>query len=299
MLLKQINSMSAGDSEGPAWNKFWMSMENGDTESLMSGEGGSHAPDTIDGRSATVPSDAPYRPGVDRLDSVLPTDSASHNGLESPEHSAFAGAIEEVPFTFKFKAPSGRVHRLQLAAAAGIAELVRIVGEKLGGEAEGLGGVPNVDDGRVGYSGFALSYMDNEGDTVAITTDHDLLEAITIARAARKDKVDLFVHDPEKPAIPVSLEAPPTVQALPTPPESSVRPRRRYEVDGEDADTDVEDYTRANQRRKDRKAAPSAKAQEASQIVQGVPNELLLPGAIAVLAGVIIVTFALGRATSR
>jgi hypothetical protein len=35
------------------------------------------------------------------------------------------------------------------------------------------------------------------------------------------------------------------------------------------------------------------------QVIQGVPNELLLPGAIVTLAVVIIGVFALTRATSR
>jgi hypothetical protein len=39
--LEQINTMSTGDSEGPAWNKFWMSLEDG-TESVMSGDGSHH-----------------------------------------------------------------------------------------------------------------------------------------------------------------------------------------------------------------------------------------------------------------
>lgn len=284
--------MSAGDSEGPAWNKFWMSMDQADTESVMSGEGGSsHVPHSVDAHSAMSPDR--HRPGMDRLDSVLPNDSASHNGVaESPDHSTFAGAAEEVPFTFKFKAPSGRVHRLQVAAASGIVELVRIVGEKLGGEAEGLGGVPKVEEGHLAHAGFALSYLDNEGDTVAITTDHDLTEAISIARQARKDKVDLFVHDPEKPAIPATLDPQPAITPAP---EASVRARRRYELDGEDEED--EEYSRVTDRRRERKAG--AKPQEPAQIIQGVPNELLLPGAIAVLAGVVIVTFALGRASSR
>ena len=55
--------MSAGDSEGPAWNKFWMSMDQADTESALSGEGGSsHIPHTSDGRSAMVSPDL-HRPG--------------------------------------------------------------------------------------------------------------------------------------------------------------------------------------------------------------------------------------------
>jgi hypothetical protein len=60
--------MSTGDSEGPAWNKFWMSMEN-ETESMMSGEGGSHVPHTPDHRSAMMSPDL-HRPDIERLDSL-------------------------------------------------------------------------------------------------------------------------------------------------------------------------------------------------------------------------------------
>lgn len=279
--------MSTGDGEGPAWNKFWMSMGD-ETESMMSGEGSSHHPHTPDARSLMSPSEA--RPGmIDRLDSVLPTDSASHAGVpESPEHSQLAGASEDHPFTFKFKAPGGRVHRLQIVASAGLAELLSVVAEKLGSEAEGLGGVPTFEDGKLSHAGFAMAYMDNEGDIVSITTDGDLLEAIMLARQARKDKVDLFVHDPEKPAIPPTTEPQPLAAPL-TPPESHIR-RRRFDEDDEEESPSV--------RPRERKAN-AAKNQEQPQVIQGVPNELLLPGAIAVLAGVIIVTFAIGRASSK
>src|SRR5271167_943021 len=75
--LEQINTMGSGESEGPAWNKFWLSMDN-DSESMMSGEG-SHRPTTPGHRSA-IEHD-PTRHGVD---SVMPHDSASHHGDESP-----------------------------------------------------------------------------------------------------------------------------------------------------------------------------------------------------------------------
>lgn len=285
--LDQINSMSTGDGEGPAWNKFWMSMDHGDTESMMSGEGShSHMPHTPD-RSAMMSPEMP-RPGMDRGDSVLPTDSASHHGgQDMDEASALAGAIEDTPFTFKFKAPGGRVHRLQVVASHGLAELISVVGEKLGHEADSLGGVPAFEDGKLGHAGFALSYMDNEGDTVSITTDHDLLEAIVLARQARKDKVDLFVHDPEKPAIPATVDPQPAI-IPPTPPESHVRQRRRYDSEDEEEES-------PSVRRKGRKSGPEAKAQE--QIIQGVPNELLLPGAVVLLGAVIVVTFTLGRSS--
>ena len=33
--LEQINSMGTGDSEGPAWGRFWQSLDN-DSESMVS-----------------------------------------------------------------------------------------------------------------------------------------------------------------------------------------------------------------------------------------------------------------------
>jgi len=287
----QINSMSTGDSEGPAWSRFWMSMDQGDTESLMSGEGSSHMPHTPDaGRSAMMSPDM-TRPGIDRLDSVLPTDSASHNGMQDMDEPS--SPVEETPFTFKFKAPGGRVHRLQVIAAAGLSELISVVAEKLGSEVETIGGIPTLEDGKLGHAGFALSYLDNEGDTVSLTTDSDLLEAITLAKAARKDKVDLFVHDPEKPAMTATVDPQPALAIPPTPPESLIRQRKRYEED----DDDDEEMPSVSERRKERKAAQQPKQQE--QIIQGVPNEMLIPGAIVILGAVIVITFAIGRASSR
>lgn len=279
--------MSTGDSEGPAWNKFWMSLDN-ETESMMSGEGGSRAPQTPDHRSLMSPT--MDRPGIhDRGDSVLPNDSASHHGAESPEHSALAGAnlppIESIPFPFKFKAPGGRMHRLQVTGADGIADLVSQVGQKLGAETETIGGVPEVVEGAVGKSGFALSYLDNEGDTVSITTDRDLVEAITLAHKSHRKKVDLFVHDPEQPALPATIDPQPALGKPPTPPESVLRERRRHDSDEKD-----EEYER---RRRSRN-----QPQPQEQLINGVPNELLLPGAIVTLAVVIVGVFALSR-TSR
>ncbi|KAI4732370.1 CBS-domain-containing protein [Aureobasidium sp. EXF-12298] len=289
--LDQINSMSTGDSEGPAWNKFWMSFDN-ETESMMSGEGGSRHPQTEDGRSLMSPEMS--RPGVDRLDSVMPTDSASHTGgRDSPDPSAFTGAAnsyEDVVFPFKFKAPSGRVHRLQVVPSAGMSELVNIVAEKLGGEAEGIGGVPTFEDGKLSRTGFALSYLDNEGDTVSITTDRDLLDAISLAQLTHQDKVDLFVHDPEKAPLPATLAPQPSLVTA-TPSESQVRERKVTH-----SESDEEESETTKPRRKERQAAPAA-AQE--QLIAGLPNDLLLPGAIVTLAVAIVGVFAISRMSSK
>lgn len=269
-------------------------MDQGDTESMMSGEGQSAIPHTPDQSRSQMMSPDLQRPDIDRLDSLLPGDSASHHGAhDAEEASAFVGAMEETPFTFKFKSPSGRTHRLQVTASAGLEDFVAVVSQKLGAEADGIGGAPSVEDGKLSRGGFALSYLDNEGDTVSITTDHDLLEAIQLARQGHKDKVDLFVHDPEKPALPPTVDPQPAVSAAPpTPPESMIRQRKRFEDDDEAVSSPLAERPRA---RKSASSAELAKGQE--QVVPGVPNELLLPGALVVLGAVIVITFAIGRSS--
>jgi hypothetical protein len=286
--LEQINTMSTGDSEGPAWNKFWMSLEH-ESESMVSGEGSHHH--TIGARSLMSPDMS--RGHVDP--SVGPGDSASHTGADSPPHSAVAAhpevPPEEIPFPFKFKAPSGRVHRLHVVAAHGMAELIDAVTAKLGSEVDAVGGAATFEDGKLGSSGYALSYLDDEGDTVSLTTDLDLVEAIVLARHGHREKVDLFVHDPEKPPSPVPVTSEqPAASHTPTPPASTIRERRRV-VSDEDEESEEEQPVR--------RARKTAGKSTEDQVIAGVPNELLLPGAIVTLAVVIVGVFALTRATSR
>lgn len=290
--LEQINTMSTGEGEGPAWNKFWLSIDN-ETESIMSGEGShSHHHTNPLGSRIMSPDNTRDR----HNDSVLPGDSASHAGIESPPRSvaAIPASPGDIPFAFKFKAPSGRTHRLQVVASQGIDSFVESVNAKLGSEVEAIGGAPSVEDGKVS-GGYALSYLDDEGDSVSITTDNDLLEAIIMARQTRKDKVDLFVHDPDTPPV---APAPPTELTTDTPPASShpsnVRERRRAPVNEEDSydESDSEDYARRSRRQSRQAAGPE-------QVIAGVPNELLLPGAIVTLAAVIVGVFAISRTASR
>ncbi|KFY56633.1 hypothetical protein V496_06663 [Pseudogymnoascus sp. VKM F-4515 (FW-2607)] len=289
--LEQINTISTGDSEGPAWNKFWLSLDN-DTESMMSGEGSHHQ---VASRSLMSPDHSKHGGMMDT--SVAPGDSASHTGAESPVRHLEEPAVpvEDIPFPFKFKAPSGRVHRLHITASNGLAELIALVTAKLGAEVDAVGGAATFEDGKLGVSGFALSYLDDEGDTVSITTDHDLKEAIVIARQGGRDKVDLFVHDPEKPAITATVEPVPVIAELPTPPMSTIRRRRERVISEEDEEeSDEEDHHRLHSR--SRRQQPVV--QEAPQIIAGVPNDLLLPGAIVTLAVAIIGVFAITKATS-
>ncbi|PYH46125.1 CBS and PB1 domain protein [Aspergillus saccharolyticus JOP 1030-1] len=272
--LEQINTMSSQDDEGPAWNKFWLSMDH-ESDSMVSG---SQQP----AQRSVISPESP-KASYDARDSVLPNESASHHGGD--EHSEYAEPhhADHISFPFKFKAPSGRVHRVNVLPAAGVAELVAQVTSKLGPEVEAVGGAPISEDGKLSNTGYALSYMDNEGDTVSITTDQDLSDAVSLARLSRRDKVDLFVHDPSQPPIPATLDP----QPAPTRPveEKSMISEERIEEE-----VLVAKPPRAQ-------SFPAHHAEE--QFIAGVPNELLLPGAIVTLAAVIAGVFILGRATSR
>ena len=253
---------------------------------MMSGDGSSRMPGTpLDSRSMMSHNDRPHL--MDRGESVMPNDSASHAGASPPPStvaSAHPTAVEDVPFPFKFKAPSGRVHRLQVTASHGIEEFVAHVASKLGSEVDTIGGVPTFDNGEISKAGFALSYLDNEGDTVSITTYDDLVEAISLSRHAHREKVDLFVHDPEKPPMPAELNPQPALAKPASPPESVLRERKQFFDDEEDE---------APRPKRSQTAAPA----QAPEVIPGVSNDLLLPGAIGVLAVVIVVVFTIGRAS--
>lgn len=280
----KINTMSTGDSEGPAWSKFWLSLDN-ESESMVSVEG-SHRPHTPGHRSRVSP-DASSRPFVERMDSVQPNESASHNGDDSHSDAAEipSSTVEDSPFPFKFKAPSGRVHRLQVIASAGMAELVANVSAKLGGEVNAVGGEATIEGGQLGKSGYALSYLDNEGDTVSITTDQDLLDAIMLSCRNHLDKVDLFVHDPNKPPISATVDPHPALAKPLTPPPSSISGRRKKDDYEDEMETPV---------KKGRKAT-TVQASQPEQLVAGISNDLLLPGAVVTLAVVIIGVFTFSR----
>ncbi|PLB36380.1 CBS and PB1 domain protein [Aspergillus candidus] len=280
--LEQINSMSTADDEGPAWNKFWLSMDH-ESDSMVSGSQ-QHAPPTAH-RSVISP-ESP-RHTFDARDSVLPNESASHHGGD--EHSEFIGSHhgELAPFPFKFKAPSGRVHRVNILPSAGIVELVSQVSAKLGPELEAVGGAAVCEDGKLSNTGYALSYMDNEGDTVSITTDQDLADAILLSRHSRRDKVDLFVHDPTQPPVPAPAEPAPAPVPVPAP----IPVEEKSSTVSEDT---VEEPLVSRTRSQ---TFPPRHPEE--QYIAGVPNDLLLPGAIVTLAAVIAGVFILSRPSGR
>ncbi|KXG45213.1 Aldolase-type TIM barrel [Penicillium griseofulvum] len=277
--LEQINTMSTQDEEGPAWNKFWLSMDH-ESDSMVSG---GHSQQLNTPHRSVISPDL-TRSGCDN--SLLPNDSASHHGDD--HHSEVvsqhqpAEPAAPTPFPFKFKAPGGRVHRVNVLTTNGVTDLVAQVTAKLGKEVEAVGGEATVEEGRLSNTGYALSYMDNEGDTVSITTDQDMTDAIDLARRTHRDKVNLFVHDPAQPPIPVE---PQHVKIVTPVEEQSV------------VEELVSQESPVSKVLPQQQAMPSHAPEE--QLIAGVPNDLLLPGAIVTLAAVIAGVFILSRPSGR
>ncbi|PUU79634.1 hypothetical protein B9Z19DRAFT_1100691 [Tuber borchii] len=263
--LEQINSMGTTDSEGPAWNKFWMSLDN-DTESAVS-----------DGTRHTGPPIRPHQP-------------------DSPVRVLFSLLTLHLTTAIPRLLLYGRMHRCQVAASGGLIELLTAVVQKLGSEVQNVGGEPEFGaDGKLEKQGFAMSYVDNEGDIVSITSDRDLIDAIEMARSGGRDKVDLYVHDPDSPAVIATADPKPVAD---TPTESIVHSRRRRRHEEEDVEESSEEEEETTAHRKAKKNAVShfpTTAPVPPEIIPGVPNELLLPGALVTLAVVIVGVFAMSR----
>ncbi|KAK9321638.1 hypothetical protein V1517DRAFT_169949 [Lipomyces orientalis] len=302
--LEQINSMQTADNEGPAWNKFWLSLDN-DTDSVHS-DHLSHRATTPYSDSIQPPPSSPpivmqseFQYGTD----VEPGDSASHFAEETAitNPSLLGRPAEESPFTFKFKTPSGRVHRIHLSASEGFLSLREVIAAKLGPENKSLGGPGEYDEeGKMVKPGFAVSYLDDEGDAVLVTSDLDLFEAIQLARRANLDKVDIFVHHPDQ-----AVVVPPPPSTIASTVSQPVTPTNRAPKENEKAVEDTENKSVSDvspaakpisaQPQFYNSASPAPPRRE--EAIPGIPNELLLPGALVTLAASILTVFLLSRVT--
>lgn len=394
--------------EGPAWNKFWMSID--DDHSIHSDHSGYTRSVTPGGLSQHSNSnsrrkmldDGSIPPEISaselaqfNIDNVElgPNDSVSHSGFEDDGNnmslnqvmmenagagvpsaaaassvmtgSNFAGASSNldsnnmhlsVTYPFKFKTPSGRVHRITVSPDEGIEILRQEILYKLKPEElASLGGEGQVSDGKLISSGFGISYLDDEGDVIAITSDKDLVDAILINKSLGKNKAELFIHHPDQhqDLIPASSASTTTNTAGKKQKKTAgggASGKRRAGVgkrklrlslngqdqeikyDDEDEDdeedgtelsggsrpiiassadqtSDSEEEDDSDDYDSDKKKITSRKKGSARRgktgggafglgdepLIPGIPNDLILPGALVTLAASIIVVFALSR----
>lgn len=246
--IKQIEESEATDSstpngEGPAWNKFWTSLDNEDSELVHS--------DSVTNNSAPEVTPSEFQSfNVD----IKPSDSISfvEDGPSVATNDQSARLLgrkrsnrslvnADVLFTFKFKSPAieGRVHRVSLKPSEGLVRLRALIDEKLHSK--------DYEFLRVARDGadlFAISYVDDEGDVVCITSDSDLVDCVRINTQLANDKADLYIHNPHEHA-----------------PINEIKHIRKGPL----------------------------------QMVPGISNELLITGALAVLALLAIIGFSLSR----
>ncbi|CAH6719446.1 putative meiotically up-regulated gene 70 protein [[Candida] jaroonii] len=165
--------------EGPAWNKFWTTLN--DTDSFHS--------DTI-----SNPQDSALPSETLNVD-IQPSDSISVTGRKESAMVASDSKVSIIPdqFIFKFKSPSieNHVHRILVSPTEGIDKLRELIDSKLQPSDYEALNVPT--DFK-----YAISYVDDEGDIVSITSDHDMIDCIRI-HSSKSDKANLYLHDPFKP----------------------------------------------------------------------------------------------------
>jgi hypothetical protein len=109
-----------------------------------------------------------------------------------------------------------------------------------------------------------------------------MVDAVNLAKRTARDKVDLYVYDPSKPAVVTTVD--------PQPPIGASRKNPRIEI--EDADEEEEEMRKP---KKKFAAPPEPIVPLQPELIPGVPNELILPGAIVTLAVAIVAVFALSR----
>lgn len=247
---------------------------------------------------------------------ITPNESASmvannDDGRSMMSEDIHALSRGEDVFSFKFTTLGGKTHRVASSSHSYIT-LLESVYQKVIGEHMAHS---TVDDSDLPVeSWLSISYLDDENDQVLITSDADVADAVKLARKMGQDRVKLFVHDAtqkeetvvtasvvgesvieEKPVpVPVLAPAPPVVASPPpTPVVETPEPshhkkskrrsmRREYSSDSEDEEHD------RRSRKQDNNGAT----------VAGIPQELVLPAAIAFLGVVIVGVFALSRVGS-
>ncbi|KAF9499900.1 CBS-domain-containing protein [Pleurotus eryngii] len=210
--LEQMNSMATEEPTeaegGPMWGRFFDSIGHDDGDSAVSGS--AHTPHTPDLRHMKSLSSMHHLSHLQQspMSEVHPNDSASvvddeptsvldsftrQKGLVIPPTTEPL-PIDDGTYVFKFRTPSGRTHRFQ-SRHDDVEHLREIVAGKLATDPFFIEFRPS--DGstdRPDPIDFILSYTDADGDTVLITSDHDVTDAVKIARAAGTDRVVLFVQ---------------------------------------------------------------------------------------------------------
>ena len=305
---ESVQNETAG---GPMWGHFFNSIGHDDNESMVSGS--HHAPTDL----RSFPSLNEHLQQSPHSE-VYPNDSASvmdddqvsaldgyprHKGLAVPSGPVLIPA-DDGTYVFKFRTPSGRTHRFQ-ARHDDVEHLREVVAGKLATDPFFTEYAPPGDEeegtARPDPSDFHLSYTDADGDTVVITSDHDVTEAVKIARGAGTDRVVLFVQGGKGWAEAGAGKSEAKAAAVTAAAAQEVREVEKAESVVAAAPVEVKEVASTPT---PEPAVPSphvARQHEHGhgEEVFGIPKDMLLPASIGALAVVIIGVFTISRLTSN
>ncbi|KAI7817797.1 mitochondrial ribosomal protein subunit S4 [Gamsiella multidivaricata] len=276
--MEQINSMNSKDSEsGPMWNHFWNSA------AMADGDEGSVVSESMAASSIMSPSLAASPSSHQAMQpfpgEIFPNESASVVAEDRSELIHKQIEEESTTFVFKFKSPiSNTVHRFT-ADFTDLSRLRETIMEK-----EPFG--PESDPSQSALlAEFNISYLDDEQDYVMMTSDADLADSVAIAKKQGQNRVMLFVADPRaSQVLPPSSATLSTVSApAPVTAPASVVPEEQIRSPVEQTPKAVAPV--------EPKKAPS----ELKKMLESIPEEYLLPGALVTLSVTIIAVFAIAR----
>jgi hypothetical protein len=289
------------------WGKFFDTLNTAgnddDTASVVSQ---SDRPDT--------PSRPLHHRGLSSVTSpiseVMPNDSASavdDNASDvggKPGASSVAPAplpVDDGTYIFKFRTPSGRTHRFQ--ARHDSFELLKdIVHGKLVNDP--FFSSDNVPEGTTMHlpdpATFTLSYTDDEGDSVTMTADGDVADAVRIARGQKSDRVVLLVDGGkvwEDAARDIGGES--AVEKLKIiEHEAKAIEKEEAKEEAEEKIADPAHEPTYGQKGTVHSHGPSPGTPGVPELVGGVlPKEMVLPAAIGFLGVVILGVFIASRAS--
>jgi hypothetical protein len=292
--LEQMNVMSgeAGQNTeaegGPMWGRFFDSIGHEDTESVISG---SRIP--ADNSLQNIVQQSPHSEvHPDDSASVMDDDPVSalegyprkKNGFIVPSIiSPLSIPIDDGTYVFKFRTPSGRTHRFQ-ARHDDVENLRDIVHGKLNADPFFTDFKPSSEsEPKPDPLDFQLSYTDTDGDTVVITSDHDVTDAVKIARGAGTDRVVLFVQGGKG-----------------WQEEGSGKSEAKAAEVNAAAQENVEEVEKAESALPEsiKLPPPPPIHTPLPDDVMGIPKDLLLPASIGALAVVILGVFTISRLSS-
>jgi hypothetical protein len=267
------------------WGRFFDSFAHADdNESAISG---SNMPTDIN--SSNFPD--PNRLGVGRSphSEVHPNDSASVVEEHIHHHGSVLGGVpaaepvDDGTYVFKCRTPSGRTHRFQ--ARQDDVEILRdIIAGKLSVDPffEIPEGAP-ADAPHPDPLDFTMSYTDADGDTVEISADSDVTDAVRIARQAKEDRVILYIHGGKAWDLAGQKDAEKKA-------EESARAAQEETRIVEKIEAKVADTMSTP-------AHPHAHITKEDKLFGVLPRDMVLPASVGFLGVVIIAVFALSRSS--